>query len=434
MDKIKRVIQEWQETTLPPIKKRSIISQNIPENMAGVICGVRRAGKTYSIYELALKLRRNIPADNIIYINFDDIRLHPLKGNELEKLPDHYIQNFTFNKNKMLWFLIDEIQNVDHWDRAVRTMLDRRIGNIVITGSTSELQPDKIPSVLRGRTFTKTVYPLSFKEFLLFNNEETDYSKSMYHSSRKNSIIKYMKEYLEFGGFPQVVLTEDLRLKNEILRELYKAIFYRDILELNDIRNISLFEAFLKTTVESSSSMISISKIKRFLNSTLGFKCKKNTLSDYLMYTKNAFFLYDVEIFSYGIKDRLQYPRKIYTIDNGLINAITLKHSPDYGKLLENAVFIELKRRNKDIYYWKNKQGHEVDFVIVRGTNPSILYQVCWDMENEKTKNREIRALMSAMKELSLAKGTIITKDYMGEEKREDKIIEFLPFYIWSIM
>jgi len=433
MKKLKRVIVEWFESEIPPLKEREIIPQKLPENMVRVICGVRRAGKTYSLFELANTLKKKLPLKNIIYINFDDIRLHPLKGNELKELPDFYMQNFDFDEKKPLWFLIDEVQNLNNWDRAIRTILDRRIGNIVITGSTSELQPDKIPSVLRGRTLTKKVYPLSFKEFLLFKNQDTILSKNIYNSPKKNKIIKYLNEYLEFGGFPQVVLTKENKLKQEILRELYKTIFYRDIIEINDIRNKSLFEAFLKVAVESYSSMFSISKIKRFLNSSLGFKCKKNTIIDYFNYAKNAFLLSEVEIYSYGIKDRLQYPRKLYTIDSGLTNAVTLKHSPNYGKSLENAVFIELKRRNKDIYYWKDQKGFEIDFLIISGTKPSNLYQVCWDIENIQTKKREINGIKKAMNKFSLDEGTIITYDYMGKEKHQGKIINFTPFYIWSL-
>lgn len=432
MEKLKRVIVEWLEGKIPLLRERGIATENIPENMVEVVCGVRRAGKTYSLFELADKLRKELPLNNVIYINFDDIRLHPLIGDELRELPDFYTQNFDFDEKKTLWFLLDEVQNINNWDRAVRTMLDRRIGNIVITGSTSELQPDKIPSVLRGRTLTRKVYPLSFREFLLFKNGSANLTKNIYNSPKKNKIIRYMKEYLVLGGFPQVVLTKDNKLKEEILRELYKAIFYRDILEINDIRNVSLFEAFLKTVLESHSSLFSISKIRRFLNHTLGFKCKKNTLIEYLNYTENAFLLYEVEIYSHGIKDRLQYPRKLYTIDMGLINAITLKHSPNYGKLLENAVFLELKRKNKEIYYWKNKKGYEVDFLTVAGINPSNLYQVCWNTDDKQTKDREIRAIISAMNEFTLNEGTIITADFLGKEKHEDKILNFIPFYIWA--
>lgn len=239
-----------------------------------------------------------------------------------------------------------------------------------------------------------------------------------------------MKEYLEFGGFPQVVLEEN---KTEILKEYYRAILYRDIVERYRIKNLRLFENFLKIITQNISNLFSYGKTFNLFKS-MGFRISKNTLIEYMSYIESSFFAFEVPIFSYNIKDQLQYPRKIYIIDTGLRNAVSFRFSYDFGKLAENLVFLELKRKDKEIYYWKNSQNLEVDFLIKEGLKVKELIQVCWKIEDEITKKREIKSLLKAMDEFKIKESVVITEDYDEIKEIDKKKIVFKPLWQWLIL
>ncbi|MEA3485821.1 MAG: ATP-binding protein, partial [Candidatus Aerophobetes bacterium] len=404
MESLRYLISEWLESELPFLVEREVEIEEIPKDVVFVITGARRSGKTYFLYEIAKKLRRKLPPQNIIYINFEDDRLYPLKGDELRNLPEVYFEYFPPDENSPAWFLLDEIQNIPNWERSIRTFLDRRIARVVVTGSSSKLLPGEIATSLRGRALTKVVYPLGFKELLKFKEFKAGIPESLPYSPRKPKILNFFNEFLEYGGFPQVVLSDK---KEELLREYYRAIFYRDIVDRFHIRNFSLFENFLKLLLQQNASLFSLGKAENFLKS-LGFKLAKSTLAEYLFYAKSAFLVFEVPLFSYTAKDRLQYPRKIYAIDTGLVNSITFRHSHNYGKMLENVVFLELLRRGKEVYYWKARNNYEVDFVVMEGLRVKELIQVVWDTFDEKVRRREERALIKAMEEFNLDKGLIL--------------------------
>jgi len=429
MESLRYLISEWQESNLPSLVERGVEIEGIPENTAFVITGVRRSGKTYLLYEIAKRLEKNIPHQNVVYVNFEDDRLYPLKGNELKTLPDVYFEYFFPDENYPLWFLLDEVQNIPNWERSIRTFIDRKIAKVVVTGSSSKLLSGEIATSLRGRTFTKTLFPLGFKEFLRFKEFKINNTESLLYSPQKPKVLNLFNEFLGYGGFPQVVLSKK---KEELLREYYRAIFYRDIVERFNIRNLSLFENFLKLLIQQNASLFSLGKAENFLK-TLGFKLAKSTLAEYLFYARSAFLLFEVPLFSYSIKDRLQYPRKIYTIDTGLVNSVTFRHSHNYGRMLENVVFLELLRREKEIYYWKTRNGYEVDFVIMENLKVKELVQVAWDVSDEKSLKREERALLKAMEEFGLDKGLILTKDYSERKEVESNEILYKPAWLWML-
>lgn len=246
---------------------------------------------------------------------------------------------------------------------------------------------------------------------------------------RKNKILKFFNEYMENGGFPKVVLAEQ---KIEILREYYKAIFFRDIIERNEIRNIKLFENYMKLVTQSISNLFSHGKARNTLNS-IGFKVSKNTLIEYLKMMESALFIYEVPIFSYTVKDQLQYPRKIYIIDNGLRNAVCFRFSDDLGLLLENLVFYSLLRNEEEIYFWQDNNGYEVDFLIRNKNRVVKLIQVCYDISDPKTRKREERALFIAMEMFKLTKGLILTYNYSEKTEYQKKIIEYKPVWKWML-
>jgi len=425
------VLSEWFNSGVPEdLKERHIMPHEIPENVAFVLCGVRRSGKTYLMFEFAQRLRKKNYLYNVIYLNLEDVRLHPLRPSLLLLLPEVIKEYFEYKRNVPFWFIFDEIQYLDGWERIIRNYLDRNLGYVLLTGSSSAVSPDGIAESMRGRTLTKFIYPLSFPEFVKFKGLKIPKKIDLLTSEEKASLLKLGREYLEFGGFPGVVLCKDKNLKKPMLRDIYRTIFFRDIVDRFSIRNLELMETFMRILMEQFSSRFSISKIHTFLKKTLGMKTTKNTLQEYLYYIKSAFIAFEVEIFSYKLKDRLQYPRKLYLIDTGLANAINIRFTENLGRLLENAVFLELIRKEKEVFYWKSKNGEEVDFVIVENFKPVELIQVCWEL-TEKNIKREEKALIKCMNEFSLKEGKVITWDHEERKKEGDKWIEYVPFWKW---
>jgi len=431
MEKLRYILEEWFEYETPPLIEREFPYSLLSSSMILSLVGVRRSGKTYLLYQLVNILKKDIPSSNIIYLNFEDIRLYPLTGEELKILVDVYKQNFSYNSKKPIYFLLDEIQNIPLWEKTIRSLYDRyKDLRIIITGSSSQLLSSEIATSLRGRTLTYKVFPFSFKEFLKVKNIDFEV-KNIKYSPKRNYIIKSLKEYIEFGGFPQVVLEE--KNKTEILKEYYLTILYRDIVERYRIKNLRLFENFFKIITQNISSLFSYGKILNLFKS-MGFKMSKNTLIEYMRYIESSFFAFEVSIFSFNIKDQLQYPRKIYIIDTGLRNAVSFRASYDFGKLAENLVFLELKRQDLEIYYWKNNQNYEVDFLIREGLKVKELIQVCWKIEDEKTQKREIRSLLKAMDEFKIKEGLIITEEYDDIKEINNKRIVFKPLWQWLIL
>ncbi|MCD6407749.1 ATP-binding protein [bacterium] len=429
MEKIKLILDEWFHSSIPELKERNFLSVDFPEGMGVVITGVRRSGKTYTLFELARKLRNLYPPYNIVYLNFEDERLLPLEGKEMQMLISVIKENFKIDKNKPLWLLLDEIQVVPEWWSYVRGIIDRKEARIVVTGSSAGLTLEKISSKLAGRVLIKSLYPLGFREFLEFKGVPFKNRSLLY--SLQSDILYYLQEFLQFGGFPKIVFVEKEEEKREFLTNYFYTIFYRDIIERFSIRKIFEFESFIRLVLKQTGTFLSISRIVSFMKS-LGFKISKPTVIEYLNYACNSLLVYPVEIFSYKLKDRLQYPKKIYCVDTGFINLTKFKLKIDWGSVLENAVFIELLRRGKEVFYWKDERGYEVDFVEIRNMKPVSLIQVCWEPEGDIVK-REVRALLKAMHHFGLKEGVIITRNFSHIKRTDDKVIIFKPFWKWVL-
>lgn len=428
MEKLRLVLDDWFTAKTPSLIPRNLFPEEVPEDMAVAVMGVRRAGKTYTLFEVAQKLRKRLPFYNVLYINFEDDRLLPLNGKELKDLPSALLQHFEVKKGLPLWFLLDEIQHIPGWEKSIRRFLDRRIAKVVITGSTASISPRTLSTSLAGRVFPLNVFPLSFREFLKFKKFAYADIKSL-QLSLQNDVLKLFNDFLLYGGFPTVVLSSN---KREILATYFDSIFYRDLVERHGIRKIAEFEAFVRLLLRNSANRMSLTKIVHTLRS-MGHKISKATASEYLNFAKDAFLIWEVEIFSYKLKDRMQYPRKVYSIDTGFVHLGQFKLKMDWGVALENAVFIELKRRGEEVYFWQNERGLEVDFVIVRQMEPYMLIQVVWDFGDEKTLKREERALARAMEELGISKALIITRSTFGERSIKDARVPVMPFWYWSL-
>lgn len=391
--------------------KRNINSKKINNDLIKVIIGPRRAGKSF----FAIHMLKDLGSFG--YVNFDDEKLIDLE--DYQKLID--IVNSIYKNPKYLLF--DEVQNLKKWELFVNR-LKRQGFNLFITGSNSHLLSQELASHLTGRHTSINLFPFSFKEVIKYGG----------NGLTENEIKEKLRTYLIFGGYPEPLI-KHMDYKDYLLT-LFNSIIYKDIVKRHKIRSVQGIDdltTYLVSNVSNEFSYNALSKIS---------KCKSvHTVEKYLNYLEEAFILFKLNRFSYKLKEQTSSNKKIYCIDNGLVYAKGFKLSPDLGKLYENLVAIELKKLEMggkiNFYYWKNSQQEEVDFVIKKDLKVNELIQVCYNLDNDKTKKREIRALLKASKELKCKNLILITED--KEEKKEiewfgiKREIKFIPLWKWLL-
>jgi len=304
---------------------------------------------------------------------------------------------------------------------------ERKEARIAVSGSSARLLSEEFATLLTGRHITFAIYPLCFNEFLKFSGMEL---KSEVEALAKKSEIKQLlDEYLEFGGFPEVVLSSE---KRRILLSYFETVITRDIVERFKIREREKLRTLAKYYLTNISSPMTFNSVSRFL------KLPLTTVERFSDHLETANLIFFVKRFSYSLKEQEKSPRKVYSVDVGLSNAIGFKFAKNLGKIAENVVATSLKARQSfdpeaEVYYWKDQLGREVDFVVKRGLKVRQLIQVCWDVGELETKNRELRALLGAMKKLGISEGVIVTGDYDGEEKIRGKKIRYIPLWKWLV-
>lgn len=428
---MKSIFKEWQEIWVPEFKPRMIDhSLFFPKKIRKIISftGCRRVGKTYLMFQLIDFLATKIEKENIFYINFEDERIERDVKTVTNILPN-LIELYG---EKNFYLFLDEVHVMPKWDVWLRRIYDTyRNINLFISGSSSKLSSKELPYALRGRTLNFEVFPLSFKEFLFFKNFKIE--KDFEYSGRKKAVMKrFLQEYLFYGGFPEIILEDDERKKRQMVQEYFRTIIVLDLGERYKIRNISILSDFLKLLLNSTS--FSVNKVYNTLKSG-GKKVGKESLINYSRYLEEIYFCYFIPIFSYKIKDQLQYMKKVYFADNSFINLVGLKFSKDSGREYENVVALKLIKDfgRENIFYWKNRQGREADFVIRQGLEVKKIVQVCYNINEAETKKRELKSLIEASKELGCGNLLVITEDYDRTEKYERKKIRFIPLWKWLI-
>lgn len=380
-----------------------------------VVSGIRRCGKSVLIYKL-------LTGKNFAYMNFDDERLSGIDAAGI--LPAFYE---IYGKDFRHIFL-DEVQNLENWDLLVNR-LHRTGFNVIVTGSNSKLLSSELATHLTGRHITMELSPFSFREYL----KATGFSEDI-RTTKGESILRHeLKNYLDAGGFPEIVVEKENPAI--YLRELYRKIVETDIIGRYNITYKKTFREIAMNAISNPAKGISYNRIKKQFG--LG---SDHTVKNYLFYLEEAYLIHLLSRYSYKPVEIEKSEKKVYIIDTGIINHVSLRFSQDYGSLYENAVALELLRQKAlnpliEIYYWKNVAHEEVDFVVKDGLKIKELIQVCYNSDNPKTKEREVRALVNASKELKCDNLLVITYDKEGEEKISwfdvERKIKFMPLEKW---
>jgi predicted AAA+ superfamily ATPase len=415
---IKDILEDNKAIKIKDLKDREFDIDRLFQKKTGKLItftGFRRVGKTYLLFLIKERISDRL----CIYFNFEDERL-PETTEVLTQLL--YAVEELYHRRPDVLFL-DEIHIMPGWGKFLRRINDQGY-KVFVTGSSSKLGLKEIPTELRGRTLNYTIFPLSFLEYLHFHGVRTGGDMV---SRQEVEINRLFDRYLVYGGFPELFDADDLECK-EVIQEYFRTLVQRDLIERFSIKEDALLNATVKLVLNSL--MISISKLTNSLKS-MGFRCSKNTISNYLGYMEKSYFLYQALYFSNNMKDQLQYPRKIYLIDNGFLKYLSLH--PDKSRSLENLAAVELKRRGYDLFYWRNTRGEEVDFVLVENGRVTHLIQVSFDISLADTRERELRGLIKGLKHFGLTRGTILTNRQEETITKEDVEIQVLPFSKWLL-
>ena len=435
----KLLIKHFHESTPPAVIKRDLhlpssclavsskaLAAPLPDSYRPsiiVITGPRRCGKTYLIHQLIDHFCSHstspVCRTRIIYINFEDDRLLPVTLSDLGELWDAYFELYPDNRDEEIFIFFDEIHHVEGWELFLQRLLDQEKVRLFISSSSSKSGTRSQSSSLSCRTLELAISPLSFKEFLVFKG--LDVTPDLAYSKARFKAINLLDEYLAYGGYPEVVLSEPSR-KIGILKNYYEIFVYRDLVEHFAVRNIGLLKSLLKHLMTSIGSSFSVNAY--FLDACRDLHISRETVIEYVSFLERRGLISLVPIYSESSKVRQVNPRKAYSLDNGIRNAVTFPLPQQEEKLARNLVFQELLRAGDKVTYWRSKQ--EVDFIARNGRLRAI--NVCYGSEPGDGPKNSLQEFWHS------ANGpepemTVITKD---TEKTEGEI-KFCPLWKWLL-
>ncbi len=399
------------------------------DKKATVIIGVRRCGKSTFLNQVISRLiSEGVSKKNFLYINFFDDRLAQLCSDGLDKVTEAYFSIYPENKSQeKIYCFFDEIQVIQGWETYVDRLLRTENCEIYLTGSSANMLSKEIATQMRGRSLSWELFPFSFSEYL----DHVDFKSNLPASTKERIMIqKFFGDFNEQGGFPEVIgIDSSLRIK--IHQEYTNSILFRDLIERYDISHPRALVDLSRKLLENAASLYTLNGLTNVLKS-MGHKVPKNSVAEYLAWFEDAFFLFTVRIFSDSYSKSNANPKKIYCIDHSLIRSVTSGILVNSGHLLENIVFVALRRLYETIYYYKTSGNQEVDFLIQDHTRKFILIQVCETLASPVTRQREISALQHAMRELGLSEATIVTRNESEQITGNKGTINIIP--VWRFL
>lgn len=394
----------------------------IETKQINVIIGLRRAGKTFFLYQTINDLlAKGVPKERILLINFEDERLATLKAEECGLLMDAHYELYPNNLQEELYLFFDEIHIVPGWEKFVSRLFEDKRYRLTLTGSSSKLLSKEIATNLRGRSITTHLFPLSFAELCALRGIRVE--QNLPYSQERFKAIKLLDEYLVWGGFYEVQNAPEDAQREKIVKTYLDLIVYKDLVERYGIKNVAVMKQLVSHAATNTTKRWSLTKLHRDLSRTM--KVSKNTISQYLSFLEDANVLYPIKNAGYALRQNTI--AKYYLADTAFKTVGGTNYSEDKGLLYENAVLIELLRREEDPYFYSN--GGECDFVLKQGTKMHEAIQVTIDPEKE----RERKGLLAAMEKFKLKQGIIITAETEKEEEIDGKKLRYVPLWRWLL-
>jgi predicted AAA+ superfamily ATPase len=412
---ILRRIVEKQKQTLSNAEEdieRDILPEILKlfnDNRVIILSGIRRAGKSTLLKQI---MRNNL---DYCYVNFEEEGFIDFNAQDFEMLNEVLIE--VYGNPKIYFF--DEVQNIEKFETFVRRLQDEG-KKIVITGSNATLLSKELGTKLTGRYKLFELYPFSFKEYIKFKKVVLE-KNSFYISEKKVELIKLFGDYLLNGGFPEYLKNKD----PEYIKTIYENILYRDIISRYAIKKQKVLKELVNLLATNISSTFTYNALKKSVG-----VANSITIKEYISYLVNSYLLFELQKFDFSVRRQLNFPKKIYFVDPVLNYFIGFNFSENKGKILENMVFIELKRNKNELFYHSEK--NECDFVIKEGTKITKVIQVCYDL-NKENKDREVNGLIEAMEKFKLKEGLILTFEQDDELKINNKKIKVIPVWKWLL-
>ncbi len=435
MDKIDilEILNDWNywNKDLPATNNRDYYDEKIEQFLKHdeivVIKGIRRSGKsTLMINQIKKLISKGVDKKDILIVNLEDPRfINHLNTTLLETIKDTYLQ--YLNPSSKPYIFLDEIQNIQFWEKWVNKEYELKLSHLTITGSNSSMLSSEIASSLSGRYLSVDVYPLSFREYLEFNN--INIKSSLEFIDNKIPINRAFDNFIKDGGFPKL-LSYPSEQKRELLTTYKDSILLKDIVsryKLKDFHTLEEISAFL---LSNSGIIQSTNKLKN------SFKISFDMANNYIQYLKNAYMIFEINKFDYSLKKQNVNEKKYYSIDLGLSNLLRVPNLQTRGSDIETIVFLELKRRGYKIYYYKTSNDLECDFIIEKDNCIKALIQVSKSISDEKTRNRELSSFSKTIDELKLKdiELLVITEDNSSDIVIDNKTIKVLNILEWLIL
>ncbi|MFO8001981.1 MAG: ATP-binding protein [Marinilabilia sp.] len=409
-EKLIQIIADQQELGLKASDLKRLSGGN-PGNEILVVSGVRRCGKSTLLHEI-----RSNNKERDYYFNFDDERLIDFTVEDFQKLYEAFLELFGSQST----FYFDEIQNINGWERFVRRLHDYN-NKVYITGSNASMLSKELGTHLTGRFSRRELFPFSFAEYLDYNKQSYS-GEGILSTKGRVEVKKKFNEYFKTGGFPEYIATGN----KQYLKSLYESILYRDVMVRNRLTHEKEILELVHFMASNASKLFSFNSLKNVADIK-----NASTIKKYLDYLQDTYLIFLVNKYDASVKKQIHNPKKGYFIDIGLVRELGFHHSEDRGRLLENLVFIELKRRGYEIYY--HHSHHECDFIIRTGNKITEAIQVCWSLSDSSTNKREIDGLLDAMKCYGMNEGVIITEDEEDVFVKDHFKIVIKPAWKWLL-
>ncbi|MGM9694277.1 MAG: ATP-binding protein [Alloprevotella sp.] len=411
---LKKIIFEQQEAckhfvenTIP----RHIEEEWLNTSEVLIISGIRRCGKSV----LVQQLRQKLPEKDFFF-NFDDERLIKFSVSDFQTLQECFYE--LFGEQHTYYF--DEIQNVEGWETFVRRLYNE--GNkVIVTGSNARMLSRELGTHLTGRYISVEIYPFSFSEYLELCDVHPE-QKDFFTTSGRSLLVGRFRDYLERGGFPKYLQTSS----PVYLSALYESIVFRDVIVRNGLTNEKEIKELVFYLASNAAKRITYTS----LGKAIGVR-HAETVKNYLEYIQQTYLIFQLLKYDTSLKTQMLNPKKVYFIDNAIVNRIGFNVTENAGIKLENLVLIELKRRGCDVFYYSDKK--ECDFVVRQGFKVVQAFQVTASMSDAKTGKREIDGLLEAMRAFNLKEGHVLTLDEKEEIVTEEGIIHVLPTWEWML-
>ncbi len=394
------------------------LTESIEEHEITIITGIRRSGKSTLMYQMIdALLKKGVDAKQVLFVNLEDKKL---AEDTLDAIYSAYRQNLNLDKKAFVF--LDEIHRKEGWESWIRKKYDLKTPDkFVISGSCSYLLKKEYSALLTGRNLTFEVMPLGFEEFLFFKDiaiNSENMQKGILLEKTKLAILKNLDEYLKIGGFPEVLFKQE-SFKIKLLEQYFDDILYKDIVDRHNLNSQKAKDLALYFATNFT-GIISLRSLRNSL------KISYDTIKDYLSCFKEAYLFFTIDHFSYSFREQKTLASKIYCIDNGLRNAVSFRFSKDEGRLAENLALIELKRMEKDVYYWK-KNG-DVDFVVKNTDNTLTAINISY---TDEIHERETKSLLAFKKTFKARAKHLILLTKNTERKGHEITIK--PFWKWLL-